>query len=100
MAFWRQNSNLFNHSSGGKRNVGESLRGLLDKGQRNAVKGLSNSHNLVMFSIYLQQAEAADLDAHDACGMGLMQKGRRHTASDLAYDMLPTLHPIMRCQKA
>ena len=61
----------------GKRNVGESLRGLLDRGQRNQSKGASNAHNLVLFSIYLQQAEAAHLDAYDACGMGLMQKGRQ-----------------------
>ena len=54
--------------------MGESLRGLLDRGQRNAMKALSNSHNLVMFSIYLQQAETGYLDAYDACGMGLMQK--------------------------
>ena len=74
--------------------MGESLRGLLDGGQRNATKGLSNSHNLVMFSIYLQQAEAGHLDAYDACGMGLMQKAcnyglHEHVQLMLEADMNP-----------
>ena len=41
-----------------------------------------------MFSIYLQQADAGLLDAHDACGMSLMQKACNYGLHDHVQLML------------
>ena len=61
--------------NGYKIDFNEKLCHILDKGQRNAKKGLSNERNLIEFRIYLYQLSSSRVnEVKDASGMSLFQK--------------------------
>jgi hypothetical protein len=72
----------------GKRNLSEQLSNILDRAQRNQIKDLSNAHNLIMYSVYLQQADTCYLNTADAFGMSLMQKGCSHGLHEFVACMI------------